>query len=176
MRFLKYSLWKKLLRWFKFQYLKVMRTAATPYSIAMGMAVGIFIGFLPIIPLQTICTIVLCLLLRGNAVVGFIGTLISNPLNWVPFYYCLYIVGKAIVPWNPPDMNLEQFGALISDLDVRQFMTLGKELLAAFKIMLIAGLALGSVGSVVAFFATHKAVRVFRKNRAMKILKNRTRM
>ncbi|WP_461209381.1 DUF2062 domain-containing protein [Desulfocurvus sp. DL9XJH121] len=167
--------WERSKRWSRFQYLRVMRLNATPYSIAMGAAVGIFSGFLPIVPLQTALTVVLCLPLRGNPVVGFMGTWISNPFNWVPFYYFLYIVGRAMVPWDVPDMGLEQFQVLLQTLDVRHFSSFGKDLLECFKVMVLAGAVMGLPSAVLTYFVTHKLVERYRKRRALRLLKKRTR-
>lgn len=168
--------WQRVRRWTRYQYLRVMRMNATPYSIAMGLAVGIFAGFLPIVPLQTALTVALCLPLRANPVVGFMGTWISNPFNWVPFYYCLYIVGRAIVPWDVPTMELEQFGAMLKTFDVTEFATFGKDLLASFKVMLLAGALLGLPSAAATYLLSYKAVIRYRKRRALRLLKKRTRL
>ena len=171
----KHTQWARALRWLRYQYLRIVRMNATPYSIAMGMAVGIFAGFLPIVPLQTTLTVVLCLPLRGNPVVGFMGTWISNPFNWVPFYYFLYVAGRAMVPWDVPDMQVEQFKVLLQTLDVRQFATFGKDLLECFKVMMIAGVAMGIPSAVATYFLTRKAVVRYRRRRELRLLKKRTR-
>lgn len=170
------TLWERSKRWLRYQYLRVMRTNATPYSIAMGMAVGIFVGFLPIVPLQTAMTIVLCLPLRGNPVVGFMGTWISNPFNWVPFYYFLYIAGRAIVPWDVPVIDHSQFAELVKTLDVRELMNLGNDLLAAFKVMIIAGALMGLPAAGLTYIITRRAVLRYRKRRMLKLLKKKTRL
>ncbi|WP_172961643.1 DUF2062 domain-containing protein [Desulfovibrio ferrophilus] len=149
---------------------------ATPHSVSMGMAVGIFAGFLPIVPLQTTLTVILCIPLRGNPVVGFMGTWISNPFNWVPFYYFLYVTGKAMVPWDVPDMEVEQFKVLLQTLDVRQFASFGKDLLECFKVMMIAGFVMGLPASIPTYILTRKAVVRYRKRRALRLLKKRTRL
>lgn len=171
-----HSWWIRSKRWARYQYLRIMRMNATPYSVAMGMAVGIFAGFMPIVPLQTTLTVLLCLPLRGNPVVGFMGTWISNPFNWVPFYYFLYIVGRAMVPWDVPDMQLEQFKVLLQTLDVREFASFGKDILECFKVMILAGAVLGIPASVATYFLTYKAVVRYRKRRALRLLRKRTRI
>ena len=171
----KHTQWARAMRWIRYQYLRIVRMNATPYSIAMGMAVGIFAGFLPIVPLQTTLTVVLCLPLRANPVVGFMGTWISNPFNWVPFYYFLYVVGRAMVPWDVPDMQVEQFKILLQTLDVRQFATFGKDLLECFKVMVLAGVVMGIPSAVASFFLTRKAVVGYRRRRELRLLKKRTR-
>ncbi|MCK9239253.1 DUF2062 domain-containing protein [Desulfocurvus sp.] len=167
---------QRLRRWSRYQYLRVMRMNATPYSVAMGLAVGIFAGFLPIVPLQTALTVALCLPLRGNPVVGFMGTWISNPFNWVPFYYFLFIVGRALVPWDVPPLELDQFGAMLRSFDVTEFMSFGKDLLASFQVMLIAGCAMGLPSAVVTFYVTRVAVIRYRRRRALRLLRKRTRL
>lgn len=176
MKQIKHSRWGRAKRWVRYQYLRVMRLNATPYSIAMGMAVGIFTGFLPIVPLQTTLTVLLCLPLKGNPVVGFMGTWISNPFNWVPFYYFLYIVGRAMVPWDVPEMEVEQFKVLLQTLDVREFASFGKDLLACFKVMILAGVAMGIPSAIISYFLTRKAVLRYRKRRALRLLEKRTRL
>ncbi|MBU1001343.1 MAG: DUF2062 domain-containing protein [Proteobacteria bacterium] len=172
----KHSRWSQIKRWARYRYLRVMRMNATPHSIAMGMAIGVFVGFLPIVPLQSSLTVVLCLPLRGNLVVGFMGTWISNPFNWVPFYYFLYFVGKAMVPWDVPEVEIEQFKLMLQTLDVRQFTSFGKDLLECFKVMLIAGVAMGGPVSIPTYILTRKLVVRYRKRRALRLLKKRTRL
>lgn len=168
--------WQRLRRWSRYQYLRVMRINATPHSVAMGLAVGIFAGFLPIVPLQTALTIALCLPLRGNPVVGFMGTWISNPFNWVPFYYFLFVVGRAIVPWDVPPLELDQFGAMLKTFNVTEFMDFGKDLLASFKVMFIAGCVMGVPAAVLTYYLARDAVIRYRRRRALRLLRKRTRL
>ena len=61
------------------------------------MAIGIFVGMLPIIPFQTALALALAILVRGSKITAMIGTWISNPLNWYLIYYLDYKLGAAIL-------------------------------------------------------------------------------
>ncbi len=162
----KYTRWQRIKRRMHFYYLRIMRTNGTPESIAMGLALGVFAGLLPIVPLQTVTTIGLCFLFKGNPAVGALGTWITNPLNWIPVYYFLYIVGRAVVPWDVPDLDLEEFNVMIKSLDMHHFFSMGKDILASFWVMLIAGILIGTPCAFLVYTLTKNAVLRFRARRA----------
>lgn len=64
----------------------------TRQGVALGMAVGLFFGFL--IPFGQIpCAAVLSVLLRGNIPVAVAATLVSNPFTFGSIYYGAYCLG-----------------------------------------------------------------------------------
>ncbi|NJB66890.1 hypothetical protein GGQ74_000530 [Desulfobaculum xiamenense] len=158
------SRWVRLKRWTRYHYLRIMRLAATPHSIAMGLALGIFVGFLPIIPFQTIVVLALAFVFRGNKIAAALGTWISNPVDLPFFYYGLYLVGSLVLPFAGPGFDPHH-------LEMKQLIEAGWEL---FAMMLTGGLILGIPASVITYFATSKAVSVYRKRRMLRMLKKRT--
>jgi uncharacterized protein len=65
-------------------------------SIARGIALGLFAGFL--IPLgQTPAAALLAFTARANVLVAAIATLITNPLTVPPIYFAAYTVGRTLV-------------------------------------------------------------------------------
>lgn len=56
----------------------------SPKKIALAIAVGNFIGFIPIMGTHTITAFVLSYTLRLNTLIVILGTLISNPISY-PF-------------------------------------------------------------------------------------------
>lgn len=73
----------------------------TRRSVAVGLSLGIFFGFLvPVgqIPLAVGVSVVL----RGNLPVAAISTLVSNPVTYAPIYYAGYKLGKKILGEAPP--------------------------------------------------------------------------
>lgn len=75
----------------------------TPHRIALGVACGIFLTWLPCIGLQMIGTVALATLLRGNKIVGLPFVWISNPLTIVPIYAPNYVLGAWIMGRTPGD-------------------------------------------------------------------------
>ena len=61
-------------------------------SVAMGLAVGLFVGLL--IPVaQFVFAVAAAVCLRSNVAVAAAGTLVSNPLTVPPIYYAAYQMG-----------------------------------------------------------------------------------
>jgi hypothetical protein len=61
-------------------------------SVALGLAIGLFIGFL--VPVaQIVLAAAAAVLLRANVAVAAAGTLVTNPLTVPPIYYAAYHLG-----------------------------------------------------------------------------------
>ncbi len=71
---------------------KLARIHASPHEIAAGFALGVFVSFLPIIPLRTVVAMAAAWLFRQNVVAAFVGKSISFlyfplvPFLWVAEY------------------------------------------------------------------------------------------
>jgi uncharacterized protein (DUF2062 family) len=65
-------------------------------SVALGMAVGVFFGFL--IPLgQFLFAGATAILLRANVPTALVSTLVTNPFTFGPVYYAAYLVGSWVL-------------------------------------------------------------------------------
>ncbi len=61
-------------------------------GVAMGVAIGLFIGFL--VPVaQILLAAAAAVFLRANVPVAALGTLVTNPLTIPPIYYAAYHLG-----------------------------------------------------------------------------------
>jgi len=118
-----------------------------PHYIALGMAVGVFIGITPTIPFHTLLAIALAFVLRGSKPAAAIGVWICNPVT-LPFFYFasfeagMFIFGKSI----PPNVEFEH---------VTELMTLGLDVTIA---MITGGVVLGIIPGIAAYFLTRKLV------------------
>ena len=65
---------------------------------ARGLAVGVFFGCYPFFGLQIVISVAIAGLVRGNHLLAAAGTLVSNPLTYVPLYWFNYIVGDRLLP------------------------------------------------------------------------------
>ncbi len=87
------------IRLVRHHYLKLLRLQGEPKVIARGIAVGIFIGITPTIPLHTVLILSLCLLFRASKVAGImVSIVVSNPLTFSIQYYLSWLVGAVIFP------------------------------------------------------------------------------
>ena len=125
-----------------------------PTYVAKGMAIGVFIGITPTIPLHTVLAVVLAFMFRASKPAAIIGVWVANPLT-IPFFYiasyqigtCLY---KISTPFNPEHIK------------IHQLLELGLEITIA---MMIGGIVIGIPLGIIAYGITWK---VFRSIRARK--------
>ncbi|MBI1374958.1 MAG: DUF2062 domain-containing protein [Phycisphaera sp.] len=85
----------------KFIFFKVLHTDDPPYRLAMGVAIGLFMGIMPIMGIQMIGTFFLAWLFRANKLVGQPFVWVSNPLTAVPVYYPCYLLGAKLMVETP---------------------------------------------------------------------------
>ena len=88
-------------------------------GVALGMAIGLFIGFL--IPIaQILLAATAAVVLRANVPIAAAGTLVTNPLTVPAIYYAAYQLGAwatgssatAAVSWTDPFSVLESLGSI----------------------------------------------------------------
>ena len=76
----------------------------TPHAVALGTAIGMFIGLTPTVGIQMILVVVFSLLTRRifgfSRVAALITVYISNPLTVAPIYWFNYQVGTLFLPGN----------------------------------------------------------------------------
>ncbi|MFZ5766122.1 MAG: DUF2062 domain-containing protein [Thermodesulfobacteriota bacterium] len=86
-------------RFFRYYYLRFLRLQGDPREIARGVAVGVFWGITPTIPLHTILILISALLLRASKLAGILaGCVVSNPLTFFLQYYLAWRIGSLLLP------------------------------------------------------------------------------
>ena len=71
----------------------VLRYQGTPYSLAMGFAIGLFVALTPTVGLQMVLAATIAHFFKANRVIAAALAWITNPLTIVPVYYFNYRVG-----------------------------------------------------------------------------------
>lgn len=83
---------------------QVLMLEDTPHSIALGTAIGMFIGMTPTVGIQMLLVIVTALIcapfFRFNRVAAILTVYISNPVTMIPLYWMNYKVGTLFVSGN----------------------------------------------------------------------------
>lgn len=80
---------------------RILHTDDSPSRIGRGVAIGVFIAFLPLMGLQMLLVLAVSLLLRANKVVGLPIVWISNPFTMGIIYYPGYLLGSVILRYQP---------------------------------------------------------------------------
>lgn len=85
------------------------RQEGSPGHQARGLALGVFIGCLPIFGLQMLVGAGLAGPLRGNRLLAVAGTWISNPVTNLPMFWLNYQLGSLLMGPGPAWSHLKNF-------------------------------------------------------------------
>jgi hypothetical protein len=132
-----------------------------PHKIAMGLALGIFVGFVPIMGIQMAVVLPFALLFRGNKTAAIGGVWITNPITVIPIYYMNYKVGMLFLDYPP--LVWADFQGLFTNITLDKFLKLGGAILAP---LFTGGLAVAIVASIPTYFITRHLVTRARERRA----------
>jgi uncharacterized protein len=125
-----------------------------PHYVATGMAIGVFIGVTPTIPLHTVLAVALAFVFRCSKPAAIIGVWVGNPIT-IPFFYIgSYNLGAFLFNISTP------FSA--EHITIHQVMKLGFKITMAMN---IGGVLLGIPFGVAAYFITFKSIKSIREKK-----------
>jgi len=137
-------------------YNKFISLKGEPKNIAMGFALGVFVGVTPTIPFHTGLLVALGLASRQNITSAYIGAwAISNPLTVAPFYILEYQIGKYLLGMGNQPLVLK-------DYSIMSIMNFGWDV--TFP-LLAGGLIVAPFFAVPAYFVAHRMVLAIRRRR-----------
>lgn len=166
-----------------FSYLgqRIIRLPGTPYSIACGIACGVFASFTPFLGLHFLIAAALAVILRGNVLASALGTFFGNPWTFIPIWLVSYDLGyftlsKFRLASVSHHLNIDELISIMGDL--ARFLAFSDkvswgDLEAGLEVMLfplvIGGVILGTVAWFLFFFLTYQSVTVWRRHRAKRL-------
>jgi uncharacterized protein (DUF2062 family) len=133
---------------------RVKQLHGDPHYVAMGMAIGVFIGITPTMPFHTVIAVALAFIFRGSKAAAALGVWFCNPLTAPLFYWGSYKVGMFILD-DPAPFNVK-FESIL------ELLKLGTDVTMA---MITGGVILGILPGIAAYFVTR---RIFIAIRARK--------
>ncbi|MBN2343070.1 MAG: DUF2062 domain-containing protein [Deltaproteobacteria bacterium] len=149
---------------------EILRDKDSPHKIALGMALGIFIGFLPIMGIQMAVVTLFALPLRGNLKAALAGVWISNPITFIPLYWLNYQFGTLF--FSHRRVSWEEFGGEMvkaSNWDwgavkasIYSLLNMGADV---FIPLWVGSAILALIFGVIAYFASYRWVVFYRKNK-----------
>lgn len=93
---------KRNLLWHARRLLRLVgKSSGSSHAVALGMAIGFFVGWMPFFGLQTVLALLLCHLFRANKIVPLLLVWLSNPVTFVPIFTINYWVGWKLVGGPP---------------------------------------------------------------------------
>ncbi len=163
-------------RWMRIQFWRglrrVVRLRASPHAIALGVAIGVFVGVTPTVGLQMLIAVFVATLLGASRLAAVVPVWITNPVTIVPMYSFNYWVGRLLVGGPTVDQfrvkaqhiaGLYATGAL-TDATWALF-NLGTQTLLPLWLGCV---LVGIVAGAVAYPVTRRAVVAFRAHVAHK--------
>ena len=162
----------KLSRRAKYYYLRFIRLRGEPRELALGMALGIFAGMMPIMPFHMALSIALALVFKGSKITAVLASWISNPLDWYILYYLNYKIGSFVLEHSKESKDFLSLTESIRNSG--QGMEFMKEIVGAsgsvVAAFLVGGLIMGVVASVPSYFIFLKVFRYIQSLRESKHL------
>lgn len=160
----------KYSRQLKYYFLRFIRLRGEPHELALGLAIGIFIGMMPIMPFQLALAVTLALVFKGSKITAIIGTWVSNPLNWYFLYYFSYRIGGALMGLS---MKNGSFHSMMTSVQNGEeiMLVLGKIIGAGGTMifaLLLGGFLMGVVVSIPSYFFSLRLfqfIRTWREKR-----------
>ena len=157
-------------RSFKYFGKRLLRLRATPHTIAVGIAAGVFAACSPLLGLHIVIAITVAWLLSGNLVAAALGTAFCNPLTF-PFIIAADIKLGALLLRKPPVSPdaPRRIGSLWGDIDFSHFWQhmhlIWQPLL---KPLLLGSLPVGALCALVAYFISAYLIKVFKREPRLK--------
>ncbi|HRX86367.1 MAG TPA: DUF2062 domain-containing protein [Phycisphaerae bacterium] len=166
----------------KFIYQRLLHADDSPHRIALGVAIGLFIGFSPTMGLQMVIAIALAALLRANKAACVPMVWVTNPFTFVPIYGFCWWLGSLMLGGTAASRadaleRLQQGGqGLFAGFFSYDYWAHMVRLMAELGVELWVGcLAVGLVVAVIGYFATRWTVTAYRVRRHEHILRTQQR-
>jgi len=156
----------------RYFYLRFIRLRGTPYSLAMGTAIGAAIAVTPTLPLHTVIIIGITVLLQVNTIAALIaGTIVSNPFTFAAQYYVSWKIGNAILPHRLTWERLQQVLSTIQDGGFMEGVkTLSHLSYDAILVMLTGGLIIAIPLGIITYFLSYRLFAHIQEKRRQKHL------
>jgi uncharacterized protein (DUF2062 family) len=153
----------------RFIYLKVIRLRGDPHELALGMAFGIGLGMMPLIPFHMITAVALAVFFGASKITAAAGTWVCNPITMYPIYKYSYEIGVFVLGFDCHTALLRPVTEAISHAEyfraIQAILSGGGMAVASF---LFGGVLLGLVFSVPAYFLFYylfKSLIAWRRSR-----------
>lgn len=159
----------------RYYYLKFRRTKGDPQSLAIGTAIGIFLGIVPIMPLKTITIVFTTVVTRASTIAAMLASvLVCNPLTYIPLYFLSTIIGNVLTPYELSWQRIKEVldFLLASPGMYKALIALAGLGYEAMIVLLVGGAVLALPFTIISYFLSLRFFGQIRKRRHQKHLLN----
>jgi uncharacterized protein (DUF2062 family) len=153
---------KRFKRKLKIYYSKLVRSKGSIHSIAMGIAIGIFMSVA--IPLgQMLIAIPMAFLFKAHRGMAVLFTFISNPYTTPMLYPAACLIGAKVLGISLSFVQIQSsISEIFSSFRFHELSEIGWDLLISF---MVGGPILGIVMAVPGYFISTRIISAYRKRR-----------
>ncbi len=148
---------KRLKQQWRKAYDRFLAIRGEPREIALGFALGLYIGMTPLMGVQMIIAVFFATLFKVNRISAAVGVWISNPLT-VPVLYSMTYYAGALV------LGVEDSVRFSTGSGIDFFVSLIKNSPVIFLAMFAGGAILGIPVAVAGYFFSKAAIIKYRKD------------
>lgn len=164
----------RLMRWYLWTKYKFLRLSGTPHTIAVGLAWGGAISFLPFLGIHIACACALTWIMRGNLIAATLGTLLGNPWTFPIFFWLDYKIGRwllVIFGHNlSPERSMDHYsniqGLLDDAMDVYGPMWVGGMIMMIVSYPILYQLCLPLARKIIVY-RTHRRIEGHKRRRGI---------
>ncbi|MHC4544877.1 MAG: DUF2062 domain-containing protein [Planctomycetota bacterium] len=155
---------------------RILHVNDSPNRIAKGVAIGLFVGWTPLIGLHTLIVLPLAVLMRANKPVALACVWVTNIFTAMPIYYFNYLIGRFLFGTKGGEKELisREIGGMLKNL--LSFSNFGAflyradfwhkfwRLIVNIRVELWLGsLIVGTIVSVIAYFTFYYLITWYQK-------------
>lgn len=150
-------------------YERFIKIRGDPQNIALGFALGLFVGMSPTFGFQTAIAIFLAALFKWNKISAAIGVWVTNPVT-TPFIYGMtYLAGAKILGMNKVnnpigELNIDAIGQILHKAP------------GIFWALTVGGVILGLPLAVAGYYFSYKIIARYQEDIKKKIAKQREKL
>jgi len=156
---------RSLSRSLKYFGKRILRIAATPHAVALGLAMGVFCSCSPLIGFHIIVAVIVSWFLRANIAAAILGTAFANPLS-IPFIIGFdYEIGHYLLALFGRSERLP-LGDIVNMLQERSVLEIWEPVV---KPTLLGSLVFGGVLAIIAYGLAFCGTARFQRRRREKL-------
>ena len=150
-------------------YERFIRIRGNPREVALGFALGVFVGMTPTMGVQTPIAIFFAALCGWSKLSAAVGVWISNPLTAPVIYGVSYITGAKMMHLAPVfNMPLSPSWSTLKAMLLKAPQALGA--------MTVGGIVIGLPLAVLAYYLAYGAVEKYQKNVKEKLVRQKAKL
>ncbi len=160
---MKNSFWKR-------NYVRLIKMHGEPRTIALGLALGLFIGMSPFMGFHMIAALFFAAILKWNKLSAVIGVWISNPLTAPLIYGSTYFTGARIL-----NFFREKEISLRRNFDFRSIESYFDNAPDIIWALITGGIVIGILVALIGYFISYFAIVEYREDIKIRIARRRER-